>query len=84
MSEAVQTLAVIFCSRLELKKVQTALSEHLETLPKIWVGGNSARVWVKTASSAAIIFFLVYSVMWCGAYVKCYMACSGMVLWLTN
>ena len=62
---------MIFCSGLELKKVQTAVSEHFEILPKIWGGVNSARVWVKTASSAAIIVFLVYSVMWCGAYVKC-------------
>ena len=62
---------VIFCSGLELKKVQTAVSEHFEILPKIRGGVNSARVWVKTASSAAIIVFLVYSVMWCGAYVKC-------------
>ena len=62
---------VIFCSGLELKKVQTAVSEHFEILPKIRGGVNSARVWVKTASSAAIFVFLVYSVMWCGAYVKC-------------
>ena len=62
---------MIFCSGLELKEVQTAVSEHFEILPKIWGGGNSARVWVKTASSAAIFVFLVYSVMWCGAYVKC-------------
>ena len=62
---------MIFCSGLELKKVQTAVSEHFEILPKIRGGVNSARVWVKTASSAAIIVFLVYSVMWCGAYVKC-------------
>ena len=75
---------MIFCSGLELQKAQTARSERFEILPKNHGGGNSARVWVKTASSAAIIFFLVYSVMWCGAYVKCYMACSGMVLWLTN
>ena len=45
MSEAVQTLAknrllnrwaciVIFCSGLELQKVQTAVSEHFEILPK--------------------------------------------------
>ena len=61
---------MIFFSGLELKEVQTAVSEHFEILPKIWGGGNSARVWVKTASSAAIIVFLVYSVMWCGAYVK--------------
>ena len=62
---------MIFCSGLELKEVQTAVSEHFEILPKIWGGGNSARVWVKTASSAAVAVFLVYSVMWCGAYVKC-------------
>ena len=54
---------VIFCSGLELQKVQTAVSEHFEILPKIYGGGNSARVWVKTASSAAIIVFLVYSVV---------------------
>ena len=62
---------MIFCSGLELQKAQTAISEHFEILPKIHGGGNSARVWVKIASSAAIIVFLVYSVMWCGAYVKC-------------
>ena len=62
---------MIFFSGLELKEVQTAVSEHFEILPKIWGGGNSARVWVKTASSAAVTVFLVYSVMWCGAYVKC-------------
>ena len=62
---------MIFFSGLELKEVQTAVSEHFEILPKIWGGGNSARFWVKTASSAALIVFLVYSVMWCGAYVKC-------------
>ena len=62
---------MIFCSGLELKKVQTAVSEHFKILPKIRGGVNSARVWVKTASSAAIFVFLVYRVMWCGAYVKC-------------
>ena len=50
--------------------------------------GNSVRVWVKTTSSAAIIVLFIYSVMWCGASVKCdglycSMACSVMVLWLT-
>ena len=55
---------MIFCSGLELKEVQTAVSEQFEILLKIWGGGNSARLWVKTASSAAIIVFLVYSVMW--------------------
>ena len=61
----------MFCSGLELKEVQTAVSEHFQILPKICGGGNSARFWVKTAISVAIIVFLVYSVMWCGAYVKC-------------
>ena len=61
---------MIFCSGLELKEVQTAVSEHFEILPKIWGGGNSARVWVKTASEA-IIVFLVYSMMCCDNYVKC-------------
>ena len=62
---------VTFGSGLELKKVQTAVSEHFEILPKIRGGDNSASVWVKIASSAAVFVFLVYSVMWCGAYVKC-------------
>ena len=62
---------VIFCSEVELKKIQTAVLEHFEVPPKIWGGGNSARVWVKTAYSAAVFVFLVYSVMWCGAYMKC-------------
>ena len=62
---------VIFCSGLNFKEVQTAVSEHFEILPKLWGGGNSARFWFKTASSAAIIVFLVCSVMWCGAYMKC-------------
>ena len=59
------------CPRLELKKVQAAVSKHLQILPKIQEGGNSARIKVKTASSATIIIFLIYSVMWCGGSVKC-------------
>ena len=47
------------------------LGGSMKTYPKIWGGRNSARVWVKMVSSAAINVFLVYSVMWCGAYVKC-------------
>ena len=71
------------------RKVQTAVSKHLEILPKIRRSGNRGRVWVKTASSAAIIVFLVYSLMWCDAPVKCDgllcdMACSVMALWLNN
>ena len=62
---------MIFCSGQELQKVQTTVSEHFEIFPKIHVDGNSARIWVKTASSAAIIVFLVYSVTWCGVNVKC-------------
>ena len=54
---------MILCSGLELKKVKTAISKQLGILPKIQGGSNSARVWVKTASSATIIVFLVYSVM---------------------
>ena len=60
-----------FCPGLELKKVQTAVSKYLGIFPKIRGGGNSVRVWVKTATSAAIIAFLIYSVMWCGGSVKC-------------
>ena len=75
----------MFCSGLELYKVQTAVSKYLEILPKIRRGGNSGRFWVKTASSAAIIIFLVYSLMWCDAPVKCDgllcdMACNEMAL----
>ena len=62
---------VIFCSGLELKEVQTDVSKHLGIFPKIWGGSNSGRMWVKTASSATVIAFLVYSVMWCGGSVKC-------------
>ena len=62
---------MIICSGLELKKVQTAVSKHLGILPKIWGGGDSASMWVKIASSATVIAFLVYSVMWCGGSVKC-------------
>ena len=38
---------MILSSGLELKKVQTATSKHLGILPKVRVGGNSARVWSK-------------------------------------
>ena len=62
---------VMFCSGLELKEVQTAVSKHLGIFPKIWGGGNSGRMWVKTASSSTVIAFLVYSVMWCVGSVKC-------------
>ena len=82
MIEAVQTLAknqllnwsVCVCDLLfktRTLKVQTAVSEQFEVLPKIRRGGSSARVWVKTALSAAVFVFLVYSVIWCGACVKC-------------
>ena len=47
---------MILSSELELKKVQTAVSRHLGILPKISGGGNSDRVWVKTASSWFIGF----------------------------
>ena len=51
---------VILGSELELKKVQTAVSKHLGFLPEIRRGGNSAKVWVKTASLEGIIVFLAY------------------------
>ena len=54
-----------------MKKIQTVISKYLGIFPKIWGAGNSARVCVKTATSAAVIGFLVYSVMWCGGSVKC-------------
>ena len=59
-----QHVYVIFCSELELRKVQTAVSKHLVILPNIRRGGNDATFWVETASSAIIIFFLVYGVLW--------------------
>ena len=62
---------MIFCPGLELKKVQTVASKHLGIFPKIWGSGNSARVWVKTTTSAEVFVFLVYSVMWCRGSVKC-------------
>ena len=62
---------MIFYSRLELKNVKAAVSEQLGFLPKTQGGDNSARVWVKTASSATIIVFLVYSATWCGGSAKC-------------
>ena len=62
---------MILGSELKFKKVQTAVSRHLAILPKISGGGNSARVWGKTASSATIIVYLVYNVMRCGGSVKC-------------
>ena len=62
---------MILSSGLEHKKVQTAVSEHLGIVPKIRVGGNSAKVWVKRASSAGTIACLVYSLMLRGFPVKC-------------
>ena len=60
-----------FLSRVKTEKVQTVVSKYLGIFAKLREGGNSARVWVKTATSAAIMVFLVYSVMWCGGPVKC-------------
>ena len=54
-----QHLYVIFCSWLQLKKNKTAILKHLGVLPDIRKGGNNARIWVKTASLAAIIVYLV-------------------------
>ena len=52
--------------------------KYLGIFPKIRGGGNSARVWVKTATLAAAIVLLVYSVMWCGLLWNV-MVCS--VIW---
>ena len=62
---------MILSSESDIKKVETAVSKHLEILPKIKGGGNSATVLVKTTSSATVIVCLVYNVMWCGGSVKC-------------
>ena len=51
---------MVLGSELELKKVQTGVSKHLGILPKIRGEGNSAKVWVKTASFETKIVFLVY------------------------
>ena len=79
---------MIFSSGLEFKKLQNSVSKHLEILPKIREGGNSARILVKTASSVTIIGFLVYSVIWRGSAkcdgLYCVVACSAVVLWWAN
>ena len=72
-------------SGLEHKIVQTAVSKHLGIVPKIRGGCNSAKVWVRRASSAAAIVCLVYSVMLCGVPVKCFayvcpVVCAGFSL----
>ena len=51
---------MILGSELELKKVKTVVSKRLDTLPKIRGGGNRAKVDVETASSEAMIVYLVY------------------------
>ena len=57
------------------KKNQTVVSKHLGVLPNIRGDGNNARVWVKTASPAAIIICFV------GVYVNCGgLTCSVVVL----
>ena len=62
---------VMLGSELELKKVHTAVSKHLGILRKIRGGGNSAKVWVKTASPETIIVFLVYwTCLECGGSLK--------------
>ena len=49
-----QHLYVNFSSRQELEKSRTSVSKCL--MPKIMgVGGNTARVWTKTVSSATMI-----------------------------
>ena len=62
---------MVLGSGLDIKKVETVVSKRLGILLKIGGGGNSAKVCVKTASSAAVIVCLVYNVMWCGGSMKC-------------
>ena len=52
--------------RARTKKNQTSVSKHLGVLPNIRRVGNNTRVWVKRASSAAIIVCLVSVFMNCG------------------
>ena len=78
-----------FLLRARTEKSSNCHMKYLGIFLKIRRGDNSARVWVKTATSAAMIVFLVYSVMWCGDSVKCDslqcdMACSLVALWWTN
>ena len=65
-----QHVYVIFYSGLEFTKVQTAVSKHVGIALKFSGGGNNARVWIKTASSATIIVCWVYNVMWCAVSLK--------------
>ena len=67
-----QHVYVIFCSGLELKKCHIAVSKPLGILLNIRRGGNNARVLVKTASSAAIIVYLVGVSMNCDSLYGCY------------
>ena len=77
---------MILSSGLEHKKVQTALSKHLGIVPKIRGGSNSAKVWIKRASSAVIIFCLGYGVMLCGVPVKWLVSVCpvGLSAWLSD
>ena len=50
-----QDVYVIFCSELELKEVEIAVSKHLGILPKIQGGGDSTKIKVKAASLGIII-----------------------------
>ena len=51
---------MILGTELELKKIETAVSNRLGILPKTRGGGNSAKVGVKAASSETMIAYLVY------------------------
>ena len=50
---------VILYSGLELRKSHNDVSKHLRILLNFRTGGKNARASVKTASSAAIIVYLV-------------------------
>lgn len=58
-------------SGLQFKKIQTAISNHLEFFQKLGEVAIVLRFRGKTASPAVIIVCLVYGVIWCGGSVKC-------------
>ena len=72
---------MIFCSRLELKKSDTAVSKHLGILLNIRTGGNNPRALVKTAfSTASIVCFVGVSANCDSLHVWCDMECGGSVV----
>ena len=61
---------MILDSEPELKEVQTVVLKHLGTLPKIRGGGNSAKVWVKAASSETVTVLVYWTCLVGGGSVR--------------